>query len=100
MSQSEVISVSYSCYFAGLMYFNGEGAPQDYNIAVEYLEKACRFKYGEACTLLGFAYGNGKGVKQNYSIARQFIHKGCRFGSQRACDFYKELNQLNQQGVR
>ncbi|MGX2984452.1 hypothetical protein ACWIWK_03115 [Helicobacter sp. 23-1048] len=97
MSQSEVISVSYSCYFAGLMYFNGEGAPQDYNIAVEYLEKACRFKHGEACTLLGFAYGNGKGVKQNYSIARQFIHKGCRFGSQRACDFYKELNQ---QGVR
>lgn len=97
MSKAQAEVVSWSCYYLGLMYFNGEGAPQDYYVAVEYLEKACKLNNAEACSLLGMAYGSGKGVKQNYSIARQFFHKGCRFGDQKGCDYYKELNQ---QGAR
>ena len=97
MNKSQVVLVRASCYELGFLYVNGQGAPQDYYVAVEYFEKACRLNNAAACVTLGAAYASGQGVKQNYSIARQFFYKGCNFGNQKGCDYYKELNQ---QGAR
>lgn len=38
-----------SCYDAGVLYFNGEGARQDYKLAKEYYGKACDLGYQDGC---------------------------------------------------
>ena len=54
----------------GVMYSKGEGVPQDYSKAAQWIEKAANQDYADAQFRLGWMYFNGEGVRQDYATAR------------------------------
>jgi hypothetical protein len=65
----------------GIMYFNGQGVPQDYAEAVKWYRKAADQGYAEAQTNLGFMYANGHGVPQDYAEAAKWYCKAADQGN-------------------
>lgn len=53
----------------GLMYFNGQGVPQDYKEAVKWYRLAADQGHDNAQSNLGLMYFNGQGVPQDYKEA-------------------------------
>jgi TPR repeat protein len=64
----------------GVMYANGEGAPQDYAEAVKWYRKAAEQGYAAAQYNLGFAYFKGQGVPQDYAEAVKWYRKAVEQG--------------------
>jgi hypothetical protein len=56
-------------YNLGVMYYKGQGVPQDYAEAVKWYRLAADQGYAEAQYNLGVMYGKGQGVPQNYAEA-------------------------------
>ena len=54
-----------SQYSLGVMYYNGEGVPQDYAEAFKWCRLAAEQGYASAQRALGVMYDTGKGVPQN-----------------------------------
>jgi hypothetical protein len=57
----------------GLLYYSGEGVPQDYKRAAQWYQKAAEQGNADAQSDLGFAYENGHGVPQDYVQAFKWI---------------------------
>ena len=81
------------CHNLGVLYQNGQGVKQDYQKAVQLLQKACDGGEAGGCSLLGVFYETGQGVRQNFSTAKQYYGKACDLGLQLGCDNYKKLNK-------
>ena len=62
-------------YFLARQYADGNGVPQDYSKAAEYLRKSAEQGYAPAQTGLGSCYAHGEGVKQDYTEALRWYRK-------------------------
>ena len=68
----------------GVLYYNGEGVPQDYVQARQWFEKAAAQGDAYAQNSLGMLYHNGQGVPQHYTKARQWYEKAAAQGDANA----------------
>lgn len=68
----------------GLIYYQGQGVPQDYSKAVEWYTKAAGQKYALAQYNLGVSYRDGHGVLQDYSSAAKWFTKAANQGDAQA----------------
>ena len=64
----------------GVMYENGQGAPQDYATYVTWYIKAVEQGDADAQYNLGFMYENGQGVPQDYATAVKWYTKAAEQG--------------------
>lgn len=64
----------------GLMYFRGEGVPQDYRQARVWFEKAAMQGLGEAQYNLGAMLEQGLGVEKNAATAKNWYEKAAAQG--------------------
>ena len=72
MTQAEAKGVKAADWQLGRIYYEGDGAPIDYNKAATYLLKAAP-NNGKAQWLLARCYIHGRGVKQDYDLAAQWM---------------------------
>ena len=68
----------------GLMYYDGEGVPQDYAEAVKWYRKAAEQGVAEAQSNLGLMYDNGRGVLQDYVRAHMWYNLAAAQGNKPA----------------
>jgi TPR repeat protein len=71
-------------YYLGLMYLNGLGVKQDYQIAFEYLTQASENSDTPAAYLIGFMYEEGFGVTKNIVMAYNWYQKADQKGIKEA----------------
>jgi TPR repeat protein len=71
-------------YNLGVLYYNGEGVPQDYETAVYWFRKATEQGNAFAQYNLGLSYYMGHGVPQDYMAAIQLFQKAAEQGHARA----------------
>jgi hypothetical protein len=71
---------AYAQYNLGLMYFNGQGVPQDYGQAMQWYRQAAEQGFAQAQHNLGFMYANGQGVPQDYGQAVQWYRRAAEQG--------------------
>ena len=64
----------------GLMYYNGNGLPQDYKEAVKWYTKAAEQGYADAQFNLALMYDNGQGVPKDYKEAVKWYTKSAEQG--------------------
>ena len=67
-------------YFLGKHYARGEGVPQDYGKAAEYLRDSAEKGYAYAQNDLGAFYAKGQGVRQDYAEAARWYRKAAEKG--------------------
>ena len=60
--------------FLGVMYYKGEGVPQNYETAVKWFRRAAEKGNAEAQSMLGLMYEAGEGVPQNYVYAHMWLN--------------------------
>jgi TPR repeat protein len=65
----------------GLMYENGQGAPEDIQQAIVWYRKAAAGGNSNAELQLGFFYGTGRGVPQDYRQAMAWYRKSADKGN-------------------
>lgn len=69
-SQEPFEATEANYYFAlGMMYYNGQGVPQDYKEAVSWYTKAAEQGHAKAQFSLGAMYTDGRGVPQDSKVA-------------------------------
>ena len=73
------------------MYENGEGVPQDYQIAIAWFRKAADQGYANAQYILGLHYALGKGVLQNYIKAHMWLNLSSSNGHKNAAQTLHQL---------
>jgi len=61
-------------HLLGLMYYEGQGVPQDYNEAVKWFRLSAEQGLAEAQFNLGFMYVKGQGVPQDYVLAHMWFN--------------------------
>jgi TPR repeat protein len=59
--------------YVGVMYHNGQGAPQDHTEAARWYRKAAEQGYASAQNNLGLLYAYGQGVPQNHVEAYKWL---------------------------
>ena len=64
----------------GLMFFKGEGVPQDYRQAYVWFDKAARQGLGEAQYNLGAMMEQGLGMEKNAALAKNWYEKAAAQG--------------------
>src|SRR5665213_1646830 len=67
-------------YFLAKHYAKGDGVPQDYGRAAEYMRQAADQGHAFAQNDLGAFYAKGLGVKQDYQAAAQWYEKAAKNG--------------------
>jgi uncharacterized protein len=67
-------------FYLGIMYYNGQGVPQDYSEAVKWYRKAAGQGIAIAQNNLGFMYDEGRGVPQDYAEAVKWYRKAAEQG--------------------
>ncbi len=90
--------VSMACGILGTHYLQ----VKNYDMARQYLEKACNMKVDESisdtvsknliigsCTNLGVLYAKGLGGKISMNKAKKYFKKSCNIGSDKGCDYYQ-----------
>ena len=82
----------------GLSYREGDGVPQDYALAVQWLRKAADQGTADAQNNLGGMYYDGKGVPQDYALAAQWSRKAADQGNDHA-QFNLSRMYYNGEGV-
>ena len=68
----------------GLLYYNGQGVPQDYAKAASWFRLAARQGYSLAQYNLGLLYANGQGVPQDYAKAAHWYRLAANQGNTKA----------------
>jgi hypothetical protein len=68
----------------GLLYFNGQGVPQDYAEAFKWLRQAAVQGQVQAQALLGMMYDSGEGVPQDYTQAAYWYQQAAEQGQVQA----------------
>ena len=81
-------------YNLGLMYFMGQGIPQDYKEAVKWFRKAAEQDYVRAQFNLGSMYGNGLGVTQDYVQAHKWFNIAGANGNEQGTKIRDIIAQL------
>lgn len=74
-----------ACGNLGILYYNGNGVKQDYDIARKLWEKACDGKQMNGCNNLGVLYEKGLGCKQDIIMANKLYKKACDNNFYSAC---------------
>ena len=74
----------------GLLYFDGNGVPQNYSEAVRWFEKAADQGYTKAQHNLGEMYAVGKGVKRDYVQSYKWLSI-CASGGNENCRAHRDL---------
>jgi uncharacterized protein len=67
----------------GLMYYSGQGVPQDYAAAATWFLKAAEQGDTDAQYDLGVMYAKGEGVRQDYAAAVSWYRKAAERGKAR-----------------
>jgi TPR repeat protein len=70
----------------GLMYYNGQGVPQEYKAAVQWFRKAAEQGDAEAQFNMGSMYYNGESVPQDYSEAYAWCNIAAVQGHENAAE--------------
>lgn len=70
-------------FFLGVMYYQGQGVPQDYAQAMHRFTKAAEAGYADAQSILGTMYVEGLGVTQDYLQAARWLTKAAEAVSYR-----------------
>ena len=83
-----------SQYSLGVMYYNGEGVPQDYAEAFKWCRLAAEQRYASAQRALGVMYDTGKGVPQNDIQAHMWFNLAGARGNENDVK-EQRLEQLN-----
>jgi len=78
-------------YNLGIMYYNGEGAPQDYQQAMNWFHLAAQQGDADAQFNLGIMIGRGEGVKKDPKISLQWFQKAAEQGHSEAKDIITKL---------
>ena len=65
----------------GLMYYNGQGVPQDYTQAIQWFRRAADQGNANAQVNLGVMYRDGHGVLQDYALAMQWFRRAADQGN-------------------
>ena len=65
----------------GVMYYRGDGVPQDYNEAIKWFIKAAEQGDAKGQYILGLMYDNGEGVPQDYNEAVKWFTKAAEQGN-------------------
>ena len=68
-------------YNKGLMYYKGDGAPQDYTKAAEWYRKAAEQGHADAQFMLGLMYEYGRGLPKDYVQAADWYRKSAEQGN-------------------
>ena len=71
----------------GIMYYNGEGVPQDYKKALHWFTKPAEQGNVTAQSFLGIMYYNGEGVPKDYKKALHWFTKPAEQGDVTAQSF-------------
>jgi TPR repeat protein len=71
-------------YNVGLMYYKGEGVPQNYAAAVSWFRKAADQEHAAAQYSLGHMYFEGRGIPQNSAVAIYWFRRAADSGDARA----------------
>jgi TPR repeat protein len=85
-------------YNLGAMYYNGQGVPENYVIALKWYRLAAKQGNAEAEYNLGAMYYNGQGVPENYVIALKWCRLAAKQGYAEA-EFHLGAMYYNGQGV-
>ena len=64
----------------GILYGDGQGVPQSYELAVKWYEKAACASHAGAMANLGFLHAKGQGVPQSYELAVKWYEKAACAG--------------------
>jgi TPR repeat protein len=75
----------------GRMYFDGQGVPQDYSVAMSWWRKAAEQGNAEGQARLGILYRWGRGVPQDYVIAHMWFNLAARSGNEKVVEFRDEI---------
>ena len=79
----------------GVMYYNGEGVPQDYVEAVRWYRLAADQGFAAAQLNLGVMYDRGRGVPQDYVEALRWVNlAAARASSDRQEDYAEARDAL------
>jgi septal ring-binding cell division protein DamX len=70
-----------SHYAVAMLYWQGQGVPQDYGQAKAWLLKAARMNHAGAQAKLGYMYTDGVTVQQDYEQALGWFQKAARGGN-------------------
>ncbi len=87
LEQACQVSDSEACLSLALIYYAGEGVPQNFERGTQFLKPACHANVPTACVLLGIAYFQGKGVPQDNQRATELFHSECDTGNTLACEY-------------
>ena len=79
----------------GVMYFNGQGVPQDYDAALVWLSLAANQGHDVAQFNLGVMYDSGIGIDQDFSLAARWYQLAA---NQRHATAQYNLAQMYQSG--
>ncbi len=67
-------------YALGVLYFNGNGVPQNYYTALDFFKRAANKNNGRACNDIGLMYQYEYGVQKDESLALEYFLKGAELG--------------------
>ena len=82
-------------YSLGIMYHEGEGVSQDYNIALDWFRQAADEGHAFAQFTLGIMYYNGEGVDKDYKEALIWYKKAADQGyNQAQYNLGKDVNMF------
>ena len=68
-------------YAVAMLYWQGQGVPQDYGRAKEWLLQAARMNHAGAQAKLGYMYTDGVTVPQDYGQALEWFQQAARGGN-------------------
>jgi TPR repeat protein len=85
-----------SLYAIGMLYWQGEGVAQDYNISVVWLKQAADINHPGAQNKLGYLYSTGQGVPRNYQEAAKWLQMAAEQGDE---DALHNLEILEETGL-
>lgn len=67
--------IGLEAYSTGMKYYEGNGVPKDYKMAVYYFKKAAKHGNTDAQNMLGMCYKFGNGVKKDTKKAESWFKK-------------------------
>ncbi len=78
-------------YMMASNYYNGDGVPKDYDLAIMYAHLAAEQNYAKSWRRLGEFYCDGLAVPQDYQKSREYYMKGAQAGD---CDCFNKIGDM------
>ena len=82
-----------SCTRYGALVLKGEGAPQNTEFALRYMNKGCDAGDLEGCLVLAEAYANGTGVPRDETLAKRLASQTCAADFGQGCYVLAQLGE-------